>query len=87
MTGEESELYAPFLMMISNIKVLDDKLSIEYISQPLMWNVRFKYVLRGFPLNSSHTRENWNLLYVIRTTEIAWTHGNYSPSNQSYGLI
>lgn len=35
MTGEESELYAPFLMMISNIKVLDDKLSIEYISQPV----------------------------------------------------
>lgn len=47
MTGEESELYAPFLMMISNIKVLDDKLSIECISQPLMW-MNFTYDLNKY---------------------------------------
>lgn len=32
MIGEEFELYVLFFMMILNIKVLDDKLSIEYIS-------------------------------------------------------
>lgn len=32
MIGEEFELYVLFFMMILNVKVLDDKLSIEYIS-------------------------------------------------------
>lgn len=32
MIGEEFELYVLFFMMILNIKVLDDKLSIECIS-------------------------------------------------------